>query len=234
MKCPYCLENFHVKWYYSIFATPDRTWLHEADNYFGIRFCHCPSSSCNKLIIQIGKLIAGYQDPWANPINTPSSNPGMYTWKLLKPRNISRVSLPSEVPPKFANDYNEACLVIADSPKASAALSRRCLQNLLREKAKTTKKDLSCQIQEVIDSKKLPSYLSEDLDAVRNIGNFGAHPIKSKRTGEIIEVEPGEAEWNLNILEQLFDFYLVQPEISRKKRENLNKKLKAAGKPQMK
>ena len=53
-------------------------------------------------------------------------------------------------------------------------------------------------------------------------------------TGEIIEVEPGEAEWNLNILERLFDFYFVQPEISRKKRENLNKKLKDAGKPQMK
>ena len=76
--------------------------------------------------------------------------------------------------------------------------------------------------------------LSKDLGAVRNIGNFGAHPIKSKRTGEIIEVEIGEAEWNLNILEQLFDFYFVQPEISRKKRENLNKKLKDAGKPQMK
>ena len=53
------------------------------------------------------------------------------------------------------------------------------------------------------------------------------------RTGEIIEVEPGEAEWNLNILEQLFDFYLVQPEISRKRKENLNKKLEDAGKPQM-
>jgi len=153
---------------------------------------------------------------------------------LVRPKTISRAPLPPEVPPEFANDYNEACLVLADSPKASAALSRRCLQNLLREKAKTTKKDLFDQIQEVIDSKKLPSYLSEDLDAVRNIGNFGAHPIKSKKTGEIIEVEPGEAEWNLNILEQLFDFYFVQPEISRKKRESLNKKLKDVGKPQMK
>jgi hypothetical protein len=48
--------------------------------------------------------------------------------------------LPSEVPPEFANDYKEACLIIANSPKASAALSRRCLQNILREKAGTTKK----------------------------------------------------------------------------------------------
>ncbi len=39
------------------------------------------------------------------------------------------------------------------------------------------------------------------IDAVRVIGNFAAHPIKSKSTGEIVDVEPGEAEWNLNTLE---------------------------------
>ena len=27
---------------------------------------------------------------------------------------------------------------------------------------------------------------------------FGAHPIKSTSTGEIVEVEPGEAQWNLD------------------------------------
>ena len=233
MKCPYCLENFHVKWYYPALGKHGNNCLKEEDDFFGMRLCHCPS--CNKIIIQIGKFITRtYQDPWEDPTNNPSDNPGMYKWQLLKPKTTSRAPLPPEVTEKFANDYKEACLVIADSPKASAALSRRCLQNLLREKAKTTKKNLHDQIQEVIDSKKLPPYLSKDLDAVRNIGNFAAHPIKSEKTGEIIEVEPGEAEWNLDILEQLFDFYFVQPKISRIKRENLNKKLKEAGKPQMK
>jgi len=231
MKCPYCLVSFFVKWFYIFFAS-NTDWIQDKDGVWGIRFCMCPT--CNKIIIQLGKLRGKYVEPSNSSKTNPLNAPGYYDWKLMKPKTISRSPLPSEVTPEFANDYKEACLIIADSLKASAALSRRCLQNLLREKAKTTKKDLSNQIQEVIDSKKLPSYLSEDLDAVRNIGNFGAHPIKSKRTGEIIEVEPGEAEWNLNILEQLFDFYFVQPEISRKRRENLNKKLKDAGKPQMK
>jgi|SRR5690242_16813913 hypothetical protein len=101
--------------------------------------------------------------------------------------------------------------VLADSPKASAALSRRCLQTLLREEAKTKAKDLVEQIQEVLDSGKLPSYLAENIDAIRNIGNFAAHPIKSTNTGEIVSVEPGEAEWTLDVLEELFDFYLIQP-----------------------
>ena len=213
MKCPHCLENFFENW-------KEEDIDSDKEGNWRIKYCKCPS--CKKLIIKLEIMkFGGMSDLSCQEY-------------LVRPKTISRAPLPLKVPPEFANDYNEACLVLVDSPKASAALSRRCLQNLLREKAKITKKNLYDQIQEVIDSKKLPPYLSKDLDAVRNIGNFAAHPIKSKKTGEIIEVEPGEAEWNLNILEQLFDFYLVQPEISRKKRENLNKKLKDAGKAQMK
>ena len=66
------------------------------------------------------------------------------------------------------------------------------------------------------------------------IGNFAAHPIKSNSTGEIVEVEIGEAEWLLDVLELLFDFYFVQPAITKAKREALNQKLLDAGKPPMK
>lgn len=134
----------------------------------------------------------------------------------------------------FSKDYNEACLILTLSPKASAALSRRCLQNILREKAGVKKGDLANEIQQVIDSNKLPSHLSESIDAIRNIGNFAAHPLKSTATGEIVEVEPGEAEWLLDVLEALFDFYFVQPAILQAKRDALNKKLAGIGKPAMK
>ena len=62
------------------------------------------------------------------------------------------------------------------------------------------------------------------------IGNFAAHPIKSKHTGEVLPVEPGEAEWNLDVLESLFDFYYVQPATLKAKKDALSKKLKEAGK----
>lgn len=104
---------------------------------------------------------------------------------------------------------------------------------MLRDKAKTTKKDLNDQIVEVIDSGALPSHITEGLHAVRSIGNFAAHPIKSRSTGEIVEVEPGEAEWNLVVLESLFDFYFVQPALTAKRKTELNKKLKDAGKPEI-
>jgi len=105
---------------------------------------------------------------------------------------------------------------------------------LLRGEAHVKHADLAREIQEVLDSGKLPSHIAESIDIVRNIGNFAAHPIKSQSTGEIVDVEPGEAEWNLDVLESLFDFYFVQPEKSRQRRAALNQKLADAGKPPVK
>jgi hypothetical protein len=151
---------------------------------------------------------------------------------LAYPENTARL-IPDEITEPYRQDFVEACAVLKSSPKASAALSRRCLQAILRDKANTQKKDLYDQIEEVISANAVPSYIAHDLHAVRVIGNFAAHPQKSAHTGEILGVETGEAEWNLDVIEVLFDFYFVGPSISLKRREELNEKLKAAGKPKL-
>jgi hypothetical protein len=104
----------------------------------------------------------------------------------------------------------------------------------LREKAGATERDLAKQIQTVIDTNQLLSYLADDLDAVRNIGNFAAHPNKSINTEEIVGVESKEAEWKLEVIESLFDFYFVAPARAKVRRDALNQKLKDANKPPMK
>ncbi len=85
--------------------------------------------------------------------------------------------------------------------------------------------DLSKEIQQVLDNNTLPTSVAENVDAIRNIGNFAAHPNKSTSTGEVLPVEPEEAEWTLDVLELLFDFYYVQPARAKAKRDALNKKL---------
>ena len=80
----------------------------------------------------------------------------------------------------------------------------------------------------------VPSYIAESLHEVRTIGNFAAHPMKSTSTGEIVDVEEGEAESNLNTVEALFDFYFVQPAKAKAKRAAVNQKLKDVGKPELK
>ncbi len=114
--------------------------------------------------------------------------------------------------------------------RRSAALSRRCLQAILHGQS-FKEKSLQAEIQAAIASATLPSHITDSLDAVRNIGNFAAHPLKDTNSGEIVEVEPGEADWNLDVLESLFDFYYIQPNKTKAKKEALNEKLKASGKP---
>lgn len=189
----------------------------------GVSWQTCPE--CRNVIIFLEAHVPG---------------PGTYgpqlqvNWRrLVHPRAAVR-PVPSVVPRVLAADYREASLVLTDSEKASAALSRRCLQSLLRDHAKVNHGNLASEIQEVLDSGKLPSHIAKDLDSVRNIGNFGAHPIKSTRTGEIVDVESGEAEWLLRTLEALFDFYFVQPAESARRRNELNAKLKEYGQHPMK
>jgi hypothetical protein len=47
-------------------------------------------------------------------------------------------------------------------------------------------------------------------------------------------VEAGEAEWTLDVLDGLFDFYFVQPMILEQMRAALDAKLASAGKPPVK
>lgn len=63
------------------------------------------------------------------------------------------------------------------------------------------------------------------------MGNFAAHPIKDTNTGEIVEVELGEAEWTLEVLEGILEFYFTEVRQSADRRAALNDKLRAVGKP---
>lgn len=219
MKCPHCVTEFHAQEQETILGQ-------DADGGWAISRYLCPA--CDRLILYLVRcsLIQAGSGPFISD--------GYFSRTLFRPKGASRPPPPPDLPTQFLEDYQEACLVLPDSPKASAALSRRCLQHILRDVANVKHSNLSNEIQEVLDSGKLPSLIAESIDAIRNIGNFASHPIKSQSTGEIVPVEPGEAEWNLDVLEALFDFYFVQPSLLKRKRDALNAKLIAAGKPAMK
>lgn len=146
---------------------------------------------------------------------------------LVAPRHGMRRPLHSEVPPEISTDYHEAVLVLTDSPKSSAALSRRCLQSLLVLQG-AKKSDLCDQLLELLPL--LPGYVQPYVDHVRKLGNISAHAKRSKTTGEIVEVEHGEAEWMLELLEELFDHFYTKPAESKAKQAALNAKFADAGK----
>lgn len=222
MQCPHCLHHTHARWNYSVLRKDkDRSW--------GTATAICPA--CERIIVKFGE-IEQRTDPKTGTVAILPADEGAL--KLVYPKAISRSPIPPEVPAELAAEFNEACLVLPDSEKASAALSRRCLQHLLRKKASVRSGDLANEIQQVLNSKQLPEHLAKDLDAIRNVGNMAAHPMTTIHTGEIVDVEAHEAEWLLNVLEGLFDFYFVQPAKAQARRDALNARLASVGKPAIK
>lgn len=219
-KCPHCM---------AVVSERTRRWGYEEDEEctWAIASVICPS--CQKIVFY---LVGG--TPSKNSQQQVTGFTLVSVERMFYPKGSGRPPCPQQVPSELAEDYSEACLVLPDSPKASAALSRRCLQSLLREHANIKHSNLNDEIQEILSYNILPSHLAEAIDAVRAIGNFAAHPIKSQQSGEILPVELGEAEWNLDVIEMLFDFFFVAPSNTQKKRDDLNKKLQEAGKPLMK
>jgi len=171
--------------------------------------------------------------PYTSSSGMMSVPPPKVTVRMLHPRAL-RYRCPPEVPEDISADVTEAALVLPDSPRASAALSRRALQNILRTVAAVTPGNLSAEIDEIISSGKLPDHLNKQIDAVRNIGNFAAHPIKRLNSGEIVKVEPDEAQWCLYLVSALIHHFFVVIPDHEQRMATLNDKLAEAGKPAMK
>jgi len=211
-KCPHCRVAVY-------FATPNIT-SHQKSPYFETE--------------SGGDRIFVYSSECPNckkPIVTAEIESGEKVhYRLVHPLNVVR-TVPPEAPKEIQEDFLEAAAVLPISEKASAALSRRCLQNLLRERG-YSKRDLDKQIDDALED--LPTKIGENLDAIRNIGNFAAHPIKHQSTGLIVDVEPEEASWTLDVLEELFEYYYVQPKRAEEKRKRLEAKLRELGKPALK
>ncbi len=158
---------------------------------------------------------------------------GIQREEIIFPKAYSR-SIDELIPEKYRQPFNEANSVLGTSPKASAALSRRLLQTLLWDEYKIKRHDLQQEIQEFVQLRNVPADICQSVDAIRNIGNFAAHPIKYTNTGEIVDVESGEAEWLLEVLEAILDFTFIQPGRANERKQKLNLKLQALGKPVIK
>jgi hypothetical protein len=137
------------------------------------------------------------------------------------PRVPKRRALHGSIPIEIKSDYEQAVLVLNDSPMASSALSRRCLQALLVAQGSKSR-ELVDQIDEIRTG--LPGYIQDYVDNIRKLGNIAAHPKKSASTSELLTVETGEAEWMLELLEELFDHFYTKPAEAKVKQDALNKK----------
>lgn len=146
---------------------------------------------------------------------------------MLRPLSFAKPQ-PASVPQVLANDYYEACKIRDLSPKASATLSRRVLQGMIRDFCGISKSRLIDEIKalkKLDDDGKAPKGVEAEsiaaIDHVREIGNIGAH--MESDINVIVDVDPGEAQALIELIEMLFEEWYV----ARSKREAKLKKIKA-------
>lgn len=218
-QCPHCRCGVFLAW-----ETVPLRFEHTIQ--WQIRHSPCPS--CNRwIIIQETYEVPEHKAAIASGGRAPIKKKKV--WMLVYPRSISR-PVPKEIPDEFAKDFTQAARTLKDSPNASAALGRRCLQNVIRKAAGITKRSLFEEINALIESKSIPSSIADLLHASREIGNFAAHATTNVNSGEIIDVAPEEADWLLEVLEAMFDFYFVAPAKNAARKRSIDEKIKDAGK----
>ncbi len=138
MKCPHCLHEMFpatVTSQATAYGTPRMVSGAHKGQALGVTVTVHTCPKCSGPTIEVGLKGATstvyYQTVQAYPRGGPFPPP------------------PPEVPGTVAADYREANEVLPISPKASAALSRRCLQAILASQG-YTQKDLVKQIEAVL------------------------------------------------------------------------------------
>lgn len=178
----------------------------------------CANPDCCELTVSV-TLQGGKINPSRQFV--PTSTLSKHT---LRPRSGAQ-QWPSYIPQQIREDYEEACLILNDSPKASATLSRRCLQGMIRDFCQIAKNTLDKEIKaltEAVDQGSAPRGVEhetiEAIDAVRTVGNIGAH--MEKDVNLIVPVEPEEAQLLIGLLELLAnDWYVARNNRARRLEE---------------
>lgn len=173
----------------------------------------CPNDDCREF-----KLIATLQDRILRSGGAVRYGPIRHTWPLV-PQSGAR-PVPGYVPEPIAADYREACAIRDLSPKASATLARRCLQGMIRDFWGISLPRLKDEVDSL--EEKVDGLTWAAVDAVRTIGNVGAH--MERDINVIVDVEPEEAGLLIGLIETLIEDWYV----SRHDREERVKKVIAS------
>lgn len=211
-QCPYCGNH-------STITDPNsyENWdkidisksIHWENIWFWFDCITCPNKDCNQLILNCYLTKATKNWYWVRSSKIQNRN--------LLPDSIAKV-LPDYIPQAISEDYYEACRIKNLSPKASATLSRRCLQWMIRDFHRVSlKKTLKQEIESIKDI--IETDTREAIDAVRTIWNIWAHMEKDINT--IIDVDPNEAQLLIELIELLIQEWYI----TRHKRQENTKKI---------
>lgn len=201
--CPFCdrdttitAERVRYSWTDLTIANAEGPWR------LASQFIVCPNPKCKKTTLTVSLHIRE-----SDRLGNGSAGKVLHRWSLIP--SSRALAFPDYVPRSIITDYNEACIIRDLSPKASATLSRRCLQGIIRDFWQVKAGRLIDEIEQIRD--KTDPLTWEAIDSVRRVGNIGAH--MEKDINLIVDVDPHEAELLIGLIETLIrDWYVAREE----------------------
>jgi Domain of unknown function (DUF4145) len=174
----------------------------EGANFLSVtsRVIHCPNPECEQFEVRVCVVPRRY-----NGTSFEDEGRALVDMRILP--STAALVFPDYIPKALRDDYTEACAVENLSPKASATLSRRCLQGMLRDFWGVTPGRLYDEIQAIRDDVDSETWAA--IDGLRSLGNIGAHMMADINV--IVEVDPDEARLLIELVETLFtDWYVAR------------------------
>ncbi len=201
-NCPFCNHAAIIRGSdRTVTIAPLRIDNARGEHLVYVRFIVCPNRKCKQFVLDVGLEKAHY-----NPTNGEMiSDESIHHWRMI-PDSDAKV-FPDFVPAPILEDYQEACAIRERSPKSAATLARRCLQGMIRDFWNVRPGRLLDEIDKIKDEVHTKTW--EAMDAVRHVGNIGAH--MEKDINLIVEVDPGEAGLLIGLIETLIeDWYIAR------------------------
>lgn len=174
-----------------------------------VKFAVCPDPECRKfsLVASLhGLEVAGSRSYTGKHLKT---------WTLVPPSRAR--TFPVAIPGHIFENYHEACLTVEFSPKIAAALSRRCLSEMLRDFWQVQPGRLGDEFRQIKGT--VDPLTWETIESVRKSGMIGAR--MDSEGAEILDTEPGEAKLLIGLIETLIQDWYVGREERRKRLEKI-------------
>lgn len=192
-KCPFCETVFNLQKHitYNFVEISKTNIFIDYTNLLDLRLelFECPM--CEKYSVVINFLSPKFE-------GKPST--------MVFPDSKAK-KFPDYVPEQIRNDYTEAFKILDLSPKASATLSRRCIQGMIHDEWEIKEENLYKEIDAL--KGKIDPQIFEAIHALRQLGNIGAH--MEKDINLIVDIEPNEAEKLIKLVELLIKDWYIDP-----------------------
>lgn len=188
--CPFCGHAQAYYYSHNSVQNGDYNGLHPIpeiyqESSFTIHTFKCNNSSCERIAVTAINRTTGKQID-------------------LVPQVTMR-HYPEYIPEQIRQDYEEANMILESSPKAAATLLRRCLQGMIHDYWGIHEKNLNAEISALKD--KVSAAQWKAIDALRKVGNIGAH--MEKDVNLIIDIDADEAKKLLKLIELLFEKWYI-------------------------